>query len=457
MRDPDEDIWVRRHIPGTLAQIPSQKSVDVLVAALEEPDGFLRYKPVAALETSAARASRHADVPARADRGARALGRRGATSPTCRCTTTCSARDSCRHRLAAGRGARPEDGAHAGPHLPAAGLALSVEDIAAARVDAGARRPAQPRERLGVSRQRAERTAAQADHAAARGPAASRRRSGAATSCCKTRPRDVEETLLQLINDDDQVVAAAPRSTSSRQQQIWSLADDIEHVLAHRDVRDWYVFEAASWALAEQRMPADRRRELWREPLPAAELAGRLRALPLFAIGQRRRAVPHRRQRPPGAARAGQQSCCRKASCRRPARRCSTAPSSRPPSEAEPHVIEPPAALGFNEALQGPADARADARPTESRSRWRCSIEELRTLLADNTDLVRGLFATLSERDPGSRPRCSRRAARRSRAAGGRGSHADREGPRAAARAALRAHRRRRDAAGRRSDAHRRR
>ena len=30
MRDPEEDIWVRRHIPATLAQIPSQKSVDVL-------------------------------------------------------------------------------------------------------------------------------------------------------------------------------------------------------------------------------------------------------------------------------------------------------------------------------------------------------------------------------------------------------------------------------------------
>ena len=50
MRDADEDIWVRRHIPTTLAQIPSQKSVDVLVAALEEPDGFMRYKVIAALE-----------------------------------------------------------------------------------------------------------------------------------------------------------------------------------------------------------------------------------------------------------------------------------------------------------------------------------------------------------------------------------------------------------------------
>ena len=50
LRDPEEDIWVRRHIPGTLAQIPSQKTVDVLVAALEERDGFIRYKVVSALE-----------------------------------------------------------------------------------------------------------------------------------------------------------------------------------------------------------------------------------------------------------------------------------------------------------------------------------------------------------------------------------------------------------------------
>ena len=98
----------------------------------------------------------------------------------------------------------------------------------------------------------------------------------------KTRPRDVEETLLQLINDEDQVVAAAAIDIA-RAHKIWALADDIEHVLAHRDVRDWYVFEAASWALAEKRMPAERRRELWLEPLPAVELASRLRELPLFA------------------------------------------------------------------------------------------------------------------------------------------------------------------------------
>ena len=50
LRDPEEDIWVRRHIPGTLAQIPSQKTMDVLAAALDERDGFIRYKVVSALE-----------------------------------------------------------------------------------------------------------------------------------------------------------------------------------------------------------------------------------------------------------------------------------------------------------------------------------------------------------------------------------------------------------------------
>jgi CRP-like cAMP-binding protein len=63
---------------------------------------------------------------------------------------------------------------------------------------------------------------------------------------------------------------------------MWSLADDLEHVLAHRDARDWTVFEAASWALAAARMPAERRRLLWQEPLPTVVLVDTLRRLALF-------------------------------------------------------------------------------------------------------------------------------------------------------------------------------
>ena len=87
----------------------------------------------------------------------------------------------------------------------------------------------------------------------------------------KTRPRDVEETLLQLINDDDQIVAAAAIQLVE-ERRLWTLANDIEFVLAHRDVKDWYVFEAASWALAAYRLPENRRDTLWIEPLPVVQL-----------------------------------------------------------------------------------------------------------------------------------------------------------------------------------------
>ena len=49
LHDESEDIWVRRHIPSTLALIPTQPSVDVLVSALDAADGFLRYKALRAL------------------------------------------------------------------------------------------------------------------------------------------------------------------------------------------------------------------------------------------------------------------------------------------------------------------------------------------------------------------------------------------------------------------------
>ena len=97
----------------------------------------------------------------------------------------------------------------------------------------------------------------------------------------RTRRRSPEDTLAQLIHDDDQVIAASAIHLAA-ERGIWQLAGDIEHALAHRDARDWYVFEAASWALAASRMPADERRARWLEPLPTVELASRLRRVPLF-------------------------------------------------------------------------------------------------------------------------------------------------------------------------------
>ena len=213
----------------------------------------------------------------------------------------------------------------------------------------------------------------------------------------RTRTRDVEETLLQLINDDDQVISACAIDLV-RQRRLWSLADDIEHVLAHRDVRDWFVFETASWALAERRMPAERRRELWVEPLPAAELAGRLRALPLFGsisvdelfrIAGASRQVRHQ----PGTSLLLEGIVPETIHILLDGRVTATSASR----DAAPYTIEAAAALGFVQTLQG-RPMRRSMRTMETAVTLALTAEELRTLLADNTDLVRGLFSTLAER-----------------------------------------------------------
>jgi CRP-like cAMP-binding protein len=173
----------------------------------------------------------------------------------------------------------------------------------------------------------------------------------------------------------------------------------VEHVLAHRDVRDWYVFEAASWALAERRMPAERRRELWLEPLPAAEIAARLRTLPLFAsvsvdelfrIAAAARQIRHE----PGTVLLQEGAVPETIHFLLDGRITAAA------RDAAPYTLEAPATLGFVQALQGVA-MRRSIRTVETTVTLAMTAEELRTLLADNTDLVRGLFATLADRvDP---------------------------------------------------------
>ena len=49
--DPDEDRWIRLHVPATIARIPCQTSMDLLVRALDDDDRFIRYKAIAGMET----------------------------------------------------------------------------------------------------------------------------------------------------------------------------------------------------------------------------------------------------------------------------------------------------------------------------------------------------------------------------------------------------------------------
>ena len=68
--------------------------------------------------------------------------------------------------------------------------------------------------------------------------------------------------------------------------------------------------------------------------------------------------------------------------------------------ESAPQAVQAPAALGFTEALSGMPMA-STIRTDGLAVTLAMSRSELRTLLADNTDLVNGLFATLSSTPPG--------------------------------------------------------
>ena len=278
LRTPEENIWVRRHLPATIALIPCQKSMDVLVGALDDPDGFLRYKALAAA------GKLHRDRPELT------------FSPDV--VEKLVLKESTRHfELLSLYYNLFEKGGLGKDTLLARGLEEKREravsrifallsllhpwkDIAAVRWAL----------ENGSGRQRASASEYPDNILAA--PLRKRvmpifedmpleERVHRANVLLGTRGRDVEDTLLRLINDEEQVVSASAIHLAQR-LKLAGLADDIEHVLAHRDVKDWHVFEAASWALASYHMPEERKRTLWLEPLPTVEIADRLRAVPLF-------------------------------------------------------------------------------------------------------------------------------------------------------------------------------
>src|SRR4051812_9706983 len=391
LRDPEEDIWVRRHIPTALSQIPSQQAVDVLVAALAEPDGFLRFKVIAALDRL-----RRSDAPlsfARETLEKHTLLQGTHYFNYLSLYSNLLAAKSQSHDLLS-RTLEQKMERTTDRIYRLLSLIYPWRDIGAAQwtlSHGDGRSRASASEYLDniLTGQLRKRIIPVLEDL----PIDERVKRG--NVLLKTRPRDVEETLLHLINDDDQVVAAVAIDVV-RQNKVWTLGDDIEHVLAHRDVHDWYVFETASWALAERRMPADRRRELWLEPLPASEIAGRIRALPLFAsvsvdelfrMASTARQVRHQ----PGTVLLQE----------------GVVPDTihvlldgqvvESGTTARPGTNDAPASLGFAQALQGIA-MRKTVRTATAAVTLALTVEELHTLLADNTDLVRGFFATLARR-----------------------------------------------------------
>jgi ATP/ADP translocase/HEAT repeat protein/CRP-like cAMP-binding protein len=392
MGDQHEDVWIRRHVPSTIAMIPSQKSVDALTARLEDPDGFLRYKVMAALGRLR-RADERLKFPAdKIEPSLQREARQFYMYLSLRHNLTTAAAIDNDSLLATAMREKISRAVDRIYQLLA--LIYPPNDIAAAQwtlTQGDARNRASASEYLdnlltGNIRKMVMPILEDM-------PAEEKVRRG--NVLIRTRPRDVEETLLQLINDDDQVISASAIDVV-RQRRLWTLAGDIEHVLAHRDVRDWFVFEAASWALAEQRMPAERRRELWLEPLPAAVLASELRNLPLFSsvsvdelfrIAGASRQVRHE----PGTILLVERSAPEMIHVLLDGE--VTVTSERRP----PETLTAPSALGFMEALQS-KPMRKTVRTVGVAVTLALTAEELRTQLAYNTELVRGLFATMATR-----------------------------------------------------------
>lgn len=391
LHDREEDPWVRRHVPSTLAMIPTQRSMDVLLQALEDSDGFVRYKAGAAIERlrrdhpelTIDRTVIDSQVLVETTRAFSALTLHynlfiaGGFDKTCLLARALTEK----HERAVNRCFRLLSLVHDPGGIHAVQMTLK-------RGDARARSSAfEYLDNLlaGPVRRRVMMLVEDM-------PEDERIRRG--NVLYKTRVRDVEDTVVQLVHDEDQVIAAAAIHFVE-ERGLWKLADDLEHVLEHRDVHDWYVFEAASWALAAQRMPAERRRTLWLEPLPAVELADRLRHIKLFdfasvaelfriaGLGRQVRHEAGRTLYERGDAPGALQFLL-------DGRLTATA------ADGGTEALHAPCPLAFDEVIEG-TTMPVTIRAGEASICLSLTTEEFLSLLSENVEIAQGIFRLLLE------------------------------------------------------------
>ncbi len=390
MRDRDEDKWVRRHVPSTLALLPFPSSVEALVGGLDDPDGFVRFKAVAALDQlrrshpelviDAAAVTRHISTEAARAFNALTLHYNLFTAGGMDPNALLSRALREKYKRAVNR------------TLTLLGVIHGPEDVAAVR-HALAVNDSRLRSRAveyldnlieGETRKRVMLLIEDM-------PEDERIRKG--NVMYRTRVRDVEDTIAQLLHDEDETIASAA-ILLVEEKALWSLANDLEHVLAHRDVRDQHVFEAASWALAGNRLQGGRRRELWQEPLPTVELADRLRKVPLFDFVDVRELFR--------LARLGRQ--VRYENGRTLYERGATVTTVQFLLDGTVEiaaadgrqVLQAPTALGFEELIEGsPMSAKIVAAGRAIA--LSLTSDEFLALLSENVELAEGLFRMMIE------------------------------------------------------------
>jgi AAA family ATP:ADP antiporter len=395
LKDRDEHVWVRRHIPATLAHVPMQRSVDALLDVLDDPDAFLRFKAVAAIE----RLHRHHPdlVVPRGSVETLVLreGLRYFNYMTLRYNIV--QQDAEAHRSLLVRALDGKLDRTLDRIYRLLGLIYPWKDIAAARY---AIEHASGRARAGAIEY--------VDNLLA---GAVRRRVMPiledlsleekvrhANLVLKSRPRDLEDTLAQLVHDEDPVVAASA-THFIEQRQLWSLLGDLEFAVAHRSPDDG-AFEAASWALVAHRM-ADRRRDLWRDPLPVAALADRLRAIPIFdfvSVDELFRIAGACRQARHEAGR----EICREGTPATDVQFLLEGSVQLSGANGASRDIAAPAALAFEEVLEG-APLGHTIRAIDRTVTVALGGGEFLTMLSDNIVLAQGLFRMLLDR-PRARP-----------------------------------------------------
>lgn len=274
MADPDERTWVRRHVPATLARIPVQQAMDALVAAADSADGFMRFKVVSAIGTLRRDHPELTFPTAAVERMVVLETNRYYTYLTLRhnlVTHEETAESSLLVGALTDKLTRTLDRI-----FRLLGLLYSWTDIEAARhsLERGDnRRRAAALEYLdntlgGLVRKRVMPIL---------DDAAMDEKVRHANSVLRSRPRDLVDTLAQLIHEDDRVVAASAIHFVDERGLRSSLDDDLEYV-ATRRADDACLAGAVDWA----RRPAAARAAV--AALPDVELASRLRTIPLFGF-----------------------------------------------------------------------------------------------------------------------------------------------------------------------------
>jgi AAA family ATP:ADP antiporter len=388
MRDREEDIWIRRHVPATLALLPFQSSVDALAHALDDTDGFLRFKATMALDRLRRDNAALVVEPKVVALHISAEAARAFSALTLHHNLFVAGGLDNRSLLA--RALTEKHARALNRTFNLLGLTQSQSDVAAVRYalkDPDTRTRSRAIEYLDnlLQGETRKRLMLLVDDM----PAEERVRKG--NVIYRTRARDVEDTVAQLLHDEDQSIASAA-VLLVEERGLWSLADDLEHVLAHRDVRDQDVFEAASWALAANRVQAERRKQLWQEPLPAVELADRLRKVPLFDfthVDELFRLARLGRQVRYEKGRAVYERGELVSSIQFLLDGCVTVTG---PSGV--HAVAAPAALGFEELLEGSPMARAITAAERSIT-LSLTADEFLALLSENVELAEGIFRML--------------------------------------------------------------